>query len=451
MRFQALACDYDGTLATHGHVGEDIVAALKTLRRSGRKLLMVTGRRLEELLTVFNHAALFDWIVAENGALLYRPATKEEVVLAEPPLPEFIQLLKSRGVTPIEVGRVIVATWTPHETTVLEVIRDLGLGMQIILNKGAVMVLPADVSKATGLRHALDKMGISPHNVASVGDAENDHALLAIAECGVAVANALEAVKLRADVVTVSDHGAGVAELIAQLVQDDLASWAPRLNRHAVTLGTAKDGQPFRLASVGATRRIVARSADSLARWVNTFLTALSAAGYQWTLVTDATREALAERRALPEGETPAASNEEAFASLIDPQRNAVIHCTSQNDSERIDYLQSLIPQLTELWSNTGRPHWVVWMDAASLLRGAEVDFAALTPKHGVMLAQVADRPEPIAAPDAPPFVEEGVDVAMLDGRPSEALRYRWESDQLVFAAADPVSTAPAPITEKLL
>ena len=51
----------------------------------------------------------------------------------------------------IEVGDVIVATWEPHETTVLQTIHDLGLELQIIFNKGAVMILPTGVNKATGL------------------------------------------------------------------------------------------------------------------------------------------------------------------------------------------------------------------------------------------------------------------------------------------------------------
>lgn len=225
MRFQALACDYDGTLATHGRVGDEVIAALKAYRSSGRKLLMVTGRRLEELLAIFPHAGLFDRIVAENGALLYRPATQEEVVLAEPPLPEFVQMLRDRGVDPIELGRVIVATWEPHEIVALSVIRDLELGMQIILNKGAVMILPTDVSKATGLIHALDELKVSPRDTVGVGDAENDHALLTAAGCGVAVANAVESLQLRADYVTAGDHGTGVIELINQMLADDLASW----------------------------------------------------------------------------------------------------------------------------------------------------------------------------------------------------------------------------------
>ena len=58
-------------------------------------------------------------------------------------------------------GRVIVATWEPYETMVLETIRDLGLELQVIFNKGAVMVLPAGVNKATGLACALEQLGLS--------------------------------------------------------------------------------------------------------------------------------------------------------------------------------------------------------------------------------------------------------------------------------------------------
>jgi hydroxymethylpyrimidine pyrophosphatase-like HAD family hydrolase len=117
---------------------------------------------------------------------------------------------------------VIVATWTPHETEVLKTIREMGLELQVIFNKEAVMVLPVGVNKATGLSAALAAMGMSPHEVVGVGDAENDHAFLSICGCGAAVSNALPALKQRADLVTRGDRGAGVAELIEELVADDL-------------------------------------------------------------------------------------------------------------------------------------------------------------------------------------------------------------------------------------
>src|SRR5207253_1677558 len=123
-----------------------------------------------------------------------------------PPPAVFAETLRQRGVSPISVGRVIVATWEPHEQVVLATIRDLGLELQVIFNKGAVMVLPAGVNKASGLAAALKALELSPHEVVGVGDAENDHALLTLCECGVAVANALPALKERADLVTQGNH-----------------------------------------------------------------------------------------------------------------------------------------------------------------------------------------------------------------------------------------------------
>src|SRR5690349_9267758 len=145
MRFLTLCTDYDGTIAHHGQVDDATLESLRSLRASGRKLVLVTGRELDDLRRVFEPLDLFDSIVAENGALLYLPQTGEERVLAEPPPADFVAELRRRGVTNVSIGRCIVATWEPNETAVMETIRDLGLELQVIFNKGAVMVLPAGV------------------------------------------------------------------------------------------------------------------------------------------------------------------------------------------------------------------------------------------------------------------------------------------------------------------
>jgi hypothetical protein len=167
------------------------VEALKRVSASGRKLILATGRQLTELQEVFPEYAVFDRIVAENGAVLYRPDTRESKLLANPPPPEFVAELRRRGVQPLSLGQCIVATWHPFASTVLEVIRDMGLELQIILNKDAVMVLPSGVNKGSGLQIALNELRFSPHNTVGVGDAENDDAFLAMCGCSVAVANAL--------------------------------------------------------------------------------------------------------------------------------------------------------------------------------------------------------------------------------------------------------------------
>jgi HAD superfamily hydrolase (TIGR01484 family) len=222
MRYLALACDYDGTLAHDGRVAESTLEALERVRSSSRKLILVTGRELEDLLRVFPKVAVFDRVVVENGAVVYHPETREEKVLGSRPPEEFIQALQKRGVEPLGIGRVIVATREAHQTTVLKTIQELGLELQVIFNKGAAMILPTGVNKATGLTAALKELELSPHNLVGVGDAENDHSFLALCECAVTVANALPMLKKAADLVTRRENGEGVVELIDHLVANDL-------------------------------------------------------------------------------------------------------------------------------------------------------------------------------------------------------------------------------------
>jgi hydroxymethylpyrimidine pyrophosphatase-like HAD family hydrolase len=212
MHYLALATDYDGTIADEGVVDEPTLAALERLRGGGLHLILVTGRELTDLQRVMPRLDLFDLVVAENGALLYDPANHEEWALCDAPPLAFVERLGELGVTPLWVGRVIVATLEPNAGKVLGAIDDLGLNLQITFNKSAIMVLPAGVTKASGLRGALAQLGLSPLNCIGVGDAENDLAFLDVCGLPVAVANALPAVKERAAFVTTGTRGAGVAD-----------------------------------------------------------------------------------------------------------------------------------------------------------------------------------------------------------------------------------------------
>jgi hydroxymethylpyrimidine pyrophosphatase-like HAD family hydrolase len=218
MRYRGLACDYDGTIACHGRVDDDTVAALTRVRASSRRLILVTGRQLDDLQGVFERLDLFDRVVVENGAVIYDPARENVRAIADPPTPAFGVTLAKRGVDPLAIGRVIVATSQAHERTVRAVIRDLQLDLQVILNKNALMVLPSGIDKATGLGVACDELGLAMHDVVAVGDAENDRALLERSGLGVAMADAVPMLKQHADWVTRS-----VVELADALVATDLA------------------------------------------------------------------------------------------------------------------------------------------------------------------------------------------------------------------------------------
>ncbi len=182
MRFHALATDYDGTIARDGVVDDETIFALERLRASGRRLIMVTGRELDDLIRVCPRLDLFDLVVAENGAILYEPGTKLEAVLSGGPSLDLVNRLKAAGEPDVSVGRSIIALWKPHEVEALEGIRDLGLELHIVFNKEAVMILPSAVNKATGLEEALKRLELDLPGVVGVGDAENDHSF--IAACG---------------------------------------------------------------------------------------------------------------------------------------------------------------------------------------------------------------------------------------------------------------------------
>lgn len=220
MKYSVIATDYDGTLATNGVVDGATVAALEHYRRRSGRLLLVTGRELAELLQVFPHEHLFEGIVAENGAVFYRPGQGPARLLAAPFPPMLIDTLKAQGVSPISQGQVVLATWQPHGDRVKQTIQQLGLAATVILNKKAVMVLPEGVNKASGLAAALAELGLDAAQVVGIGDAENDRSLLAISSLGVAVGNALPELKALADRVTVGERGAGVQELIAWLLDE---------------------------------------------------------------------------------------------------------------------------------------------------------------------------------------------------------------------------------------
>ena len=164
---------------------------------------------------------MFDCIVAENGALLYWPGSGEKKTLTVAPSQEFVDCLRARGVSPLSFGEAIVATQETYKGVVLEVIEELGLKLKVILNKGALMILPTSVDKATGLTAAANAMNIALADIAGVGDAENDQVFLTLCGYSAAVGNALSFLKKQVHYVTKSTHGAGVEELIAKLLNTD--------------------------------------------------------------------------------------------------------------------------------------------------------------------------------------------------------------------------------------
>ncbi|HEX6949653.1 MAG TPA: HAD-IIB family hydrolase [Nitrospira sp.] len=367
MRFAAVAIDYDGTLATNGTVHPSTVAALEEVVASGRKFILVTGRMLRELLPLFPQATLCARIVAENGAVLYHPSTKNQRLLTHPASASLIEVLRRKGI-PLDIGESIIATVRPHEVPIMEAIRDLGLEHHVIFNRESVMVLPPGVNKATGLAAALDELQLSPHEVVGIGDSENDHALFQASELAVAVASAVPTLREAADWITSNANGTGTTEALLALVADDMAEQAKRMTRHHIVIGSGRTEEPFTMAPVGENLLIAGTSGSGKSTLAHAILEQLIDQGYQ-TCVID------------PEGDYPSMEKmivfgnsqrgptvAEVVTALENPKAQVIVNLVGLPLEDRPAFFLELLPKLQELRLRNGRPHRIVVDEAHHLL-----------------------------------------------------------------------------------
>lgn len=366
--YLALALDYDGTLALEGRVDESVVTALRKVIESGRRLILVTGRRLEELLAIFQAVDLFEIVVCENGAVLYTPETKTVKMLAAPAPKSLIEALQSSGVTPLDIGRVVLGTWCPHQDRVLDAIRKLGLDWQVIFNKGAVMVLPAGINKATGLAAALCQIGLSRHNVVGVGDAENDLAFLNMCEYSVAVANALPMVKAQADFSTKADHGAGVIELVENLLVSGLTDPGHVLARHGLVLGTGPSGEPVKFSSENFTLLLAGPSQSGKSTICRSIVEQLTENGYQYCAI-DPEGDYDHTAHALTIGNSHYPPDiDDILRALENPGENVVVNMLGLAFADRPQFVAHLLLELQKMRQTVGHPHWIVIDEAHHVL-----------------------------------------------------------------------------------
>ncbi len=416
MRYLALATDYDDTIATSGHLGDDARRALQQLRTSGRRAVLITGRMLEDLLTVCPGLDLFAAVILENGAVLYVPSTRETRVLC-PSVPESLaRELTRRGVAPLAKGRAILATYRPHEIAVLESIRDLGLELQIVFNGNAVMVMASGVNKGSGLRAALRELDLSIHEAVGVGNGQNDHSFLDLCECAVAVSNAIDAVKAKADFTTSASCGAGVIQLIDELVANDLADRATGGVGDVVVLAQRRDAEPATFRPYGQNILVCGPSGAGKSTFATGLIERLIDRDYQLCIVDPEGDYGTLDMIVTMGNRLRPPQVEEVLARLGDSRADVVVNLLGIALRDRPDFFAQLLPRLQALRARTGGPDWIVIDEAHHLLPSAWGHAPYTLPQRMGETVLITHRPSEVA-PASLAMMDIAVAVGPSPGR----------------------------------
>ncbi|MDI3315304.1 MAG: HAD hydrolase family protein [Mycobacterium sp.] len=364
--FQVVALDLDGTLTSRGEVAVEALDAVDHVRRSGLVAVLVTGRIARELEAAFPRVAdHFDVLVLENGAVAVIDGKAR--ALSAPVDSALDDALAIRRV-PYRRGVVLLAVDGDHAAAVVEAIGELGLDCQIIRNRAALMVLPAGVTKGTGLGAVLAELNRSPHNTVAIGDAENDLSLFAMAEIGAAVADAVPSVREHADLVLDAPDGLGVAGLLTGPYLSGARRYCPP--RRWIGIGTFDDGTPARVP--GSQARILVSGPTGAGK---SYLVGLMAEGWilagYCVLVVDPEGDHV-ELRELSQVQSVDARHylpepAELLDTLLRPNSSIVLDLSALTEPDKIGYLHRLRSIAEAHRQQHGFPHWVIY-DEAHLL-----------------------------------------------------------------------------------
>jgi HAD superfamily hydrolase (TIGR01484 family) len=417
MRYVVLAAGFDGTLARDGRCDERCIDVLRELSATGRKLILVTGRELRRLLEIFPEARLFDYIVAENGAVLHRTATRQSEILGQAPPEILLQELRRRQVTPLAVGSSIISTAAKYFESARDALRKLKLHLdyELVRNDDTLLILPPGIDKASGMNEALRELGVSRHNLVAIGNAENDLPLLASAEHAVVVNNAAESIKQAADRVTEGEYCDGFLELARDLIATDLASAVPR---RRVVLGKGEDEREIMLSPCRDS--VLVSGSDEVARTVicNRLLDQLMQQDYQCCVIGADRNVPVASARGSfvhmsswgDAHEAPRLTD--VLTALEPPTHSIEINLAALPPETRPVFVDALLLQLQALHDRAGRPHCILIHHAHHFLTGSQAANAIRRLSEVTMIYSTAE------ASQLPAGVLNDVKLTIATGQP---------------------------------
>lgn len=414
--FKVVAVDLDGTLTSKGWLSPQALDAIHDARSKGLAVVLVTGRIETELHAAFPHIVdYFDALVLENGAVVVVKGCHR--VVAEPVDNALEDALIKRRL-PYRRGEVLIAIDGEHAATVVDMIGELELDCQIVRNRDALMVLPAGVTKGSGLDAVLAELNLSPHNTIAVGDAENDLSMFGVAELGVAVRDAVSSVLRHADIVLDDPDGVGVSGLLNGPYVSGARRFCP--DRRWIDIGTFDDQSPARIP--GSQGRIVVTGPAGSGK---SFLVGLMAerwiqADYS-VLIIDPEGDHVQLQQL--NGVRVVDSRDHPFEPVelvnsLDPRTSVVVNMSGLAKPTMMEYLHRLRSTAEAHREQCGFPHWVIYDEAHLLGTDEEAHWAR---RGGYVLSSFAPASLPAHEMD-----DSDVLLTLSDGDKADMAKVRW-------------------------
>jgi phosphoglycolate phosphatase (TIGR01487 family) len=230
MKIKAISLDIDGTITFKDRrLSEDALRAIRLAESLGLPVMLVTGNSVPfaEAAAVFIGTS--GPVIAEDGGALslkgegtmrkrvFLTDMDEEWILWSEIKRRYPGAVLSYSMMERKAGLVVMRT-VPVEA-VREVIAELGLNLIAVDSGFAIHIKKPWINKGTGIEKACEYLGISPKEVAHVGDGENDLDAFGVVGYRVAIAQAPESVKEKADYVTQKPYGDGGAEAVMHILR----------------------------------------------------------------------------------------------------------------------------------------------------------------------------------------------------------------------------------------
>ena len=217
----AFAVDVDGTLTENGGgmLYLPAVVSLRYLVRLGYTVIYVTGRSSIEAYLLAVYGGTTKLGVGENGgAVTTAPqehillASKEKCLKGFEVLKKNIDGVKIKPVFNRMTEVVLLRTFDIKEGQ--KILEEHDLGLYLSDSKYAFHINEKGIDKATGLKRALNILGLEAANTVAIGDSETDIPMFDMCGYSISLNHADDYVKARAKHVVPGAEGTGVIDAI---------------------------------------------------------------------------------------------------------------------------------------------------------------------------------------------------------------------------------------------